>query len=55
MRQRSGGQLLATTRTTIAQHGAATDSGATGTETVTTGADKVAGLERALHENLELS
>lgn len=50
---RSGRELLAATRAAGGKHLAAADSGRAGAEAVAAGADKVAGLEGALHDNLE--
>lgn len=50
---RSGRELLAATRAAGGKHLAAADSGRAGAEAVAASADKVAGLEGALHDNLE--
>jgi len=52
---RSGRELLAATRAAGGKHLAAADSGRAGAEAMTASADKVAGLEGALHDNLEKS
>ena len=50
---RSGRELLAATRAAGGKHLAAADSSRAGAEAMAASADKVAGLEGALHDNLE--